>query len=80
MSTFSPRSSVVTIRTRAPRAPDAGPDGVHVGVVGPDRDLRPVAGLACRRLDLHDAVGDLGHLELEEALLMSPGWVRETTI
>src|SRR5205085_12020521 len=47
---------------------DARPDRVDVGVVGPHRDLRAVAGLAGARLDLDDAVGDLGHLELEEPL------------
>ena len=47
---------------------DAGAHRVDVAVVGPDGDLRPVAGLARAGLDLDDAVGDLGHLELEEPL------------
>ena len=68
MSIFSPRSSLTTMRTRAPRAPDAGADRVDVGVVGPHGDLGAVPGLAGAGLDLDDAVGDLGHLELEEAL------------
>src|SRR5262245_1718384 len=45
---------------------DAGTDGIDVGVVGPDRDLGAVPRLAGTRLDLDDAVGDLGHLELEQ--------------
>ena len=47
---------------------DAGADRVDVGVVGPDGDLGAVPGLAGAGLDLDDAVGDLGDLELEEAL------------
>src|SRR5690606_23186183 len=46
----------------------AGADRVDVGIVRPDGDLRAVTGLACARLDLDDAVGDLGDLELEEPL------------
>ena len=67
-STRSPRSSLVTMRTREPRAPTQAPDRVDVGVVRPHGDLGAVAGLARRRLDLHHAGGDLGHLELEEPL------------
>ena len=47
---------------------DAGADRIDVLVVGPDRDLGAVPGLAGAGLDLDDAVGDLGHLELEEPL------------
>jgi hypothetical protein len=36
--------------------------------VGDDRDLGPVAGLAGDIGDLHQSVGDLRHLELEERL------------
>ena len=68
MSTFSPRSSFVTIRTREPAGPDAGADRVDVGVVRPHGDLGAVTGLAGRRLDLHDAVEHLRDLELEEPL------------
>src|SRR6185295_5691449 len=38
------------------------------GLVGPDRDLGAVAGLARDRLDLDHAFLDLGHLHLEQAL------------
>ena len=56
------------MRTREPRGPDAGADRVDAVGVGDDRDLRAVAGLARDVGDLHEAVGDLGHLELEERL------------
>src|SRR5687768_11566186 len=52
---------------RAARA-DAGTDRVHPVGVRDDRDLRAVARLAGDVGDLHQAVGDLGHLELEQAL------------
>ena len=45
---------------------DAGADRVDLGVRGRDGDLRAVARLAGKGLDLDGAVGDLGHLELEE--------------
>ena len=53
--------------TRSARA-DARADRVDVAVVRGDRDLRAVAGLTGDGLQLDDAVDDLGHLELEEAL------------
>ena len=56
------------MRTREPRGPDAGADRVDAVGVGDDRDLRAVAGLAGDVGDLHQAVGDLGHLELEQLL------------
>ena len=68
MSIFSPRSSLTTMRTAGAAGADAGADRVDVVVVRPDRDLRAVAGLAGAGLDLDDAVGDLGHLELEQPL------------
>ena len=52
---------------RAARA-DARADGVDALGVADDGDLRAVAGLARDVLDLDEAVGDLGHLELEELL------------
>ena len=45
---------------------DAGADGVDVGLVGGHGHLGAVAWLTRARLDLDDAVGDLGHLELEQ--------------
>ena len=66
MSIFSPRSSLTTMRTRAPRAPTQDPDRIDVGVVRPDGDLGALPWLAGAGLDLDDAVGDLGHLELEQ--------------
>ena len=47
---------------------DAGADRVDVVVVAPHGDLRAVPWLAGAGLDLDDAVGDLGHLELEQPL------------
>src|SRR4029078_10482476 len=47
---------------------DAGTDRIDVVVVRPDGDLRAVTGFAGAGLDLDDAVGYLGHLELEEPL------------
>ena len=52
---------------RAARA-DAGADGVDAIGVGDDGDLRAVAGLAGDADDLDQLVGDLRHLELEQAL------------
>ena len=56
------------MRTRDPLAPDAGADRVDVAIVGENGDLRAMPGLARYGLDLDDAVEDLGHLELEQAL------------
>ena len=47
---------------------DAGADRVDVVVVAPHGDLGAVPWLAGAGLDLDDAVGDLGHLELEQPL------------
>ena len=52
---------------RAARA-DAGADRVDALGVRLDGDLRAVAGLARDAADLDEAVGDLGHLELEQRL------------
>ena len=68
MSIFSPRSSLTTMPHAGAPGADAGADRVDVGVVRPDGDLRAVPGLAGAGLDLDDAVGDLGHLELEQPL------------
>src|SRR5262249_29650884 len=46
---------------------DAGADAVDAHVGRGDRDLGAVARLAGDALDLDHAVGDLGHLDLEEA-------------
>src|SRR5581483_7493958 len=53
--------------TRAARA-DAGADRVDTLGVRLDRDLRAIAGLAGDAADLHEPVGDLWHLELEQRL------------
>jgi hypothetical protein len=68
MSIFSPRSSETTMRTREPRGPTQAPTGIDAVGVRDDRDLRAVAGLAGDVGDLHQAVGDLRHLELEQLL------------
>src|SRR5215217_7253106 len=47
---------------------DAGADRIDAVGVRDDRDLGAVAGLTGDVGDLHQAVGDLGHLELEQAL------------
>ena len=52
---------------RAARA-DARADRIDAVDVRDDRDLRAVAGLARDAGDLDQAVGDLGHLELEQRL------------
>ena len=54
------------MRTREPRGPDAGADGIDARGVRDHRDLGAVAGLAGHVLDLDEAVGDLRHLELEQ--------------
>ena len=68
MSTFSPRNSVVTMRTRAPRAPTQAPTGSTLPSLDQTAVLGPMARLTGTSLDLDDPIGDLGHLELEEAL------------
>ncbi len=68
MSTFSPRSSLTTMRTARAARPDARADRVDVRVVRRDGDLRTVARLAGDGLQLDDAVDDLGDLELEQPL------------
>ena len=45
---------------------DAGADGVDHVIVRRHRDLAAVTGFARQGLDLHDAVGDLGHFDFEE--------------
>ena len=67
MSTFSPRSSFTTWRTRMPRRTDARADRVDVRVVRRDRELGAVAGLAGDGADLDDTVDELGDFELEQA-------------
>src|SRR5699024_9500929 len=52
--------------TLAARA-DAGPLGVKPLDRGADRDLRTVARLPSNGHNLHGAVGDFGHLKLEQA-------------
>ena len=68
MSIFSPRSSLTTMRTRAPRAPTQAPTGSTLGSFDQTAILVRCTGLAGAGLDLDDAVGDLGDLELEQAL------------
>ena len=51
-----------------PAGPDTRADRVDVAVVGPHRDLGAGTGLTGARLDLDDTIGDLRHLELEQAL------------
>ena len=62
MSTFSPCSSPTTACTRCAAHADAGADRIDRGILGDDGDLGPGARIARHRLDLHDAVVDLGHL------------------
>src|SRR5690606_5828983 len=51
----------------APRA-DAGAYRIHVGLVGPNGDLGAVSGFPGYGFNLHDAVVDLGHFQLKQAL------------
>ena len=68
MSIFSPLRLVDHLADPGPPSPHAGADRVDVGVVGGDGDLGPVARLPGAGLYLHHPVGDLGHLQLEQAL------------
>ena len=68
MSTFSPRSSLTTMRTREPRAPTHAPTGSTLLSFDEHRELGAVTGLAGDGLELDDAVDDLGDLELEQPL------------
>ena len=45
-----------------------GSNRIDVGVVGPHSDLGAVSGLTGTRLDLDDAIGNLGDLKLKQAL------------
>ena len=47
---------------------DAGRNGVNIGVLAPHSHLGAGTGLAADGLDLHSAVKDLGHFQLEQAL------------
>src|SRR4029453_6173060 len=51
-----------------PAGADAGALGVDPGLVAAHGDLGPVAWLAGHVGEYHDALGDLGHLQLEQAL------------
>ena len=53
--------------SRSPGA-DTGPHRIDSVAVRDDRDLRPPARLAGDIGDLHQVVGDFGHLELEQLL------------
>src|SRR5206468_133292 len=46
---------------------DARPHRIHFRIGADHGDLRAVTGLAREGLDFHRAIGDLGHLELEQA-------------
>ena len=66
MSMRSPRSSLTTMRTREPRGPTQAPTGSTPSACEIDGDLAAKAGFAGDVPDLDEAVGDLGHLELEQ--------------
>ena len=68
MSTFSPRSSLVTMRTRAPRAPTQAPTGSTFGSFDHTAIFVRWPGSRAAALSLDNAAGDLGHFELEQAL------------
>ena len=68
MSTFSPRSSLTTMRHARTARADARADRVDVVVVRRDRELGAVTGLTGDGLELDDPVDDLRHLELEQPL------------
>ena len=80
MSIFSPRSSLTTMRTRAPRAPTQAPTGSTLWSFDQTAIFVRCAGLAGAGLDLDDAVGDLGHLELEQPLDEAGVGAADTTI
>ena len=77
MSMRSPRSSLHDHAHARAARPDAGADGVDPVGVRDDRDLAAEAGLASDVLDLDQAVGDLGDLELEETPHQVVGAPRE---
>ena len=68
MSTFSPRSSLVTMRTRAPRAPTQAPTGSTLGSFDQTAILVRCPGSRAAALISTTPLDDLGHLELEEPL------------
>ena len=81
MSTFSPRSSLTTMRTRDAAGADAGADRVDVGVVGP-RPRSSCGGPGSRAMALISTtpLDDLGHLELEQPLDQAGVGAADTTI
>ena len=68
MSTFSPRNSLVTIRTRAPRAPTQAPTGSTLGSLDHTAILVRCPGSRAAALISTTPLRDLGDLELEEPL------------
>ena len=65
------------MRTREPRGPTQAPTGSTPSVCDDHRDLAAEPGLAGDVLDLDESVGDLGHLELEQAAHEVVGAPRE---
>jgi hypothetical protein len=68
MSIFSPLSSSTMFLMRTAAHADARTHRVDLRVDARDRDLGAIPGLARHRLDLDDALRDLGHLDLEQPL------------
>jgi len=66
MSIFSPRSSDNDHAHARPARADAGANRIDAGGVRDDWRSSSVARLARHVLDRDEAVGDLGHLELEQ--------------
>ena len=79
MSTFSPRSSFTTMRTRAPRAPTQAPTGSTLSSF--DQTAIFVRWPGSRATALSSTMPSLiSGTSSSKRRLIRPGWVRETTI
>ena len=79
MSTFSPRSSFTTMRTRAPRAPTQAPTGSTLGSL--DHTAIFVRWPGSRATAFSSTMPSaISGTSSSKRRLIRPGWVRDTTI
>ena len=79
MSIFSPRSSLTTMRTRAPRAPTQAPTGSTLGSLDQTAILVRWPGSRAQAL-ISTMPSAISGTSSSKRRLMRPGWVRLTTI
>ena len=79
MSIFSPRSSLTTMRTRAPRAPTQAPTGSTLWSLDHTAILVRAPGSRAQAL-ISTTPSAISGTSSSNSRLMRPGWVRLTTI